>query len=51
MVEDLGGESTPSIGFAAGVERLIMALDIDSHDFALKIVKEDGLFVARPEYL
>ena len=28
-----------------------MALDIDSHDFALKIVKEDGLFVARPEYL
>ncbi len=31
LVEDLGGETTPSIGFAAGVERLIMALDIDSN--------------------
>jgi len=29
LVEDLGGESTPAIGFAAGFERLIMALDID----------------------
>ena len=28
-----------------------MALDIDSHDFALKIVNENGLFIARPEYL
>ena len=28
-----------------------MALSIDSHEFALKIVKEDGLFVARPEYI
>ena len=28
-----------------------MALDIDSHDFALKIVKEDGFFVSRPKYI
>ena len=28
-----------------------MSLSIDSHEFALKIVKEDGLFVARPEYI
>ena len=30
LVEDLGGEKTPAIGFAAGIERLIMALDIDT---------------------
>ena len=28
LVEELGGESTPAIGFAAGFERLIMAMDI-----------------------
>ena len=29
LVEELGGPSTPSIGFAAGVERLIMALEAE----------------------
>lgn len=28
-----------------------MALDIDSHDFALRIKREDGFYVSRPEYL
>jgi len=27
LIEDLGGDSTPAIGFAAGIERLILALD------------------------
>ena len=29
LVEDLGGKPQPSFGFAAGIERLILALDID----------------------
>jgi len=29
LVKDLGGQDTPAIGFAAGLERLIMALDMD----------------------
>jgi len=27
LIEQLGGESTPAVGFAAGVERLILAID------------------------
>ena len=27
LIEELGGQSTPAIGFAAGIERLIIALD------------------------
>ena len=27
LIEDLGGDSTPAIGFAAGIERLILALN------------------------
>ena len=30
LVQNLGGKSTPAFGFAAGIERLILALDIDS---------------------
>ena len=26
LIEQLGGESTPAVGFAAGVERLLLAL-------------------------
>ena len=29
LVEELGGQSIPAIGFAAGIERLILALSID----------------------
>ena len=29
LVEELGGPSIPAIGFAAGIERLILALSID----------------------
>ena len=28
-----------------------MALNIDSHNFALRISKEDGFFVSRPELI
>ena len=33
------------------LEDRVMALDIDSHNFALRITKEDDFFVARPEYV
>ena len=32
LIEELGGESTPAIGFAAGLERLILSLDIQKHN-------------------
>jgi len=32
-------------------EDRMMALDIDSHNFALRIAREDDLFVARPEHV
>ncbi len=32
-------------------EDRMMALDIDSHNFALRIAREDDLFVSRPEYV
>jgi len=31
LIENLGGKSTPAIGFAAGIERLILALDIKKY--------------------
>ena len=31
LIEDLGGKPTPAIGFAAGIERLIMALNLDAN--------------------
>ena len=37
LIEELGGTSTPAIGFAAGLERLILAIDIDN---ILKIVPD-----------
>jgi len=37
LIEELGGKSTPAIGFAAGLERLILAIDIDN---ILKIVPD-----------
>ena len=32
LVEELGGKSTPSIGFAAGIERLMLALNFDKDE-------------------
>ncbi len=31
LTEELGGKPTPGVGFAAGVERLIMALEMSAH--------------------
>ena len=33
LVEELGGKAIPAIGFAAGMERLMMALSLDQKDF------------------
>ena len=33
------------------VEDRTMALQIDSHNFALRITVEDGQYVSRPEYV
>ena len=33
LIEELGGKSSPAIGFAAGIERLILALDIPDEKF------------------
>ena len=35
LIKELGGASTPAIGFAAGIERLIIAMDKDQHDFLI----------------
>ena len=32
LIEELGGQPTPAIGFAAGVERLLMAINKEEHD-------------------
>ena len=32
LIEELGGDSTPAIGFAAGIERLILSLNLQEHD-------------------
>lgn len=37
LVEQLGGKPVPAIGFAAGMERLMMALDLDKENKDLKI--------------
>ena len=44
LVEELGGEKTPAIGFAAGVERLIDVFEANNPDFNEK--NELKLFVA-----
>ena len=33
LIEDLGGKKTPAIGFAAGIERLILAMNHDNNRF------------------
>ncbi len=39
MIEELGGPSTPAIGFGMGIERLLMALEAEG----IEIPDEDGL--------
>ena len=41
LIEGLGGEKTPAIGFAAGIERLLLAMQIDSK----KIKKNPDVYV------
>lgn len=36
LVENLGGNSMPAFGFAAGMERLLMALNLDSQENEIK---------------
>jgi histidyl-tRNA synthetase len=33
LVKEIGGKQTPSVGFAAGIERLIMAMEKQNADF------------------
>ena len=41
LVKELGGEDTPAIGFAAGFERLIMAMNIDKES----IIKNPDVYI------
>jgi histidyl-tRNA synthetase len=43
LVEQLGGNPTPGIGFAAGIERVIMAMPVNNGDTDSK---SDGFYVA-----
>jgi len=49
LIEDLGGKSTPAIGFAAGIERLILALNVKDEtliqrpDIYIITIGEDAL--------
>ena len=35
LIKELSGPSTPAIGFAAGIERLIIAMDKEEHNFSI----------------
>ena len=41
LVEELGGPYTPAIGFAAGLERLIMAMNINNNE----IIKNPNIYI------
>ena len=41
LIEELGGDPTPAVGFAAGIERLILALNIDRD----KIIKKPDIYM------
>ncbi|MCJ7814373.1 MAG: histidine--tRNA ligase, partial [Candidatus Atribacteria bacterium] len=45
LIEELGGMPTPGVGFAAGIERMIIALD--QQKIAWPIKKELDIFVAK----
>jgi len=45
LVEELGGKPTPAVGFAAGIERMIIAIDQQKIEWPLK--KELDIFVAK----
>jgi histidyl-tRNA synthetase len=37
LIENLGGPETPAVGWAAGIERLAMLVDLPEGDFALEV--------------
>ena len=41
LIEELGGSPTPAVGFAAGIERLILALKLDLN----KIIKRPDIYM------
>ena len=41
LVEELGGDHTPAVGFAAGFERLLMLIDLDHN----KIIKHPDIYI------
>lgn len=41
LIENLGGPSTPAVGWAAGIERLAMLVDLAPEEKALVLVPED----------
>tara|TARA_B100000029_G_scaffold428131_1_gene437879 strand:- start:6823 stop:8073 length:1251 start_codon:yes stop_codon:yes gene_type:complete len=41
LIEELGGSPTPAVGFAAGIERLILALKLDHN----KIIKRPDIYM------
>jgi len=45
LVEELGGKATPAVGFAAGIERMIIAIDQQKVELPLK--KGVDIFVAK----
>ncbi|GAH43829.1 unnamed protein product, partial [marine sediment metagenome] len=45
LVEELGGKPTPAVGFAAGIERMIIAIDQQKVEWPLK--KGVDIFVAK----
>jgi len=45
LVEELGGKQTPAVGFAAGIERMIIAIDQQKIEWPPK--KELDIFVAK----
>lgn len=45
LVEELGGKPTPAVGFAAGIERMIIAIDQQKIEWPLK--KRLDIFVAK----
>ncbi|MBI5021953.1 MAG: histidine--tRNA ligase [Ignavibacteriales bacterium] len=44
LVKEIGGKHTPSVGFAAGIERLIMAMEKQNSDFGINLYPD--IFIA-----
>jgi histidyl-tRNA synthetase len=50
LVKELGGPDLGGIGFAFGMERLLMAIDAENVDFAKDIETDAFLITFKPEY-